>query len=160
MTVRIAINGLGRIGRCILRLLSISDLNLDLVAVNGTLPIEKHVHLVKYDSVFGRFSKISKKDDKTMLIGDKEVIFLQERDPRKLPWQELDIDLVLECTGAFKDRTTLAYHLSAGAKKVILSAPPKDKEVKTVVYGVNDNECQDHDIISVGLFAPLIVYYQ
>jgi glyceraldehyde 3-phosphate dehydrogenase len=153
MTIRIAINGLGRIGRCVTRAIfenpQYSD--IELVAVNGPAPVETHKHLLKYDSIHGRFSKSVETAEGALIIDGKKIKLFAERDPKKLPWQELKIDVVLECTGVFTKFEDARQHITAGAKKVIISAPAKEDSVKTIVYGVNDENLQSTDeIISVG----------
>lgn len=153
MTTRVAINGFGRIGRCVLRALYENSeySNIEIVAVNGPAPIETHIHLLKYDSIHGRFSKSVTADNGDLVIDGKKVKLLAERDPKKLPWAELKIDIVLECTGAFTKYDDAAQHITAGATKVIISAPAKEDNVKTIVFGVNDEALTSEDkIISVG----------
>jgi glyceraldehyde 3-phosphate dehydrogenase len=151
MTTRIAINGLGRIGRCVVRALAENNhKDLQLVAVNGTAPTENHVHLLKYDSIHGRFPEIQQTAPDEINFGQGPVAVLHERDPLKLPWKELGIDVVFECTGAFVERDKAASHLKSGAKKVLLSAPGKNAD-STIVYGVNQSVIEpNHDVISVG----------
>ncbi len=153
MTTRVAINGLGRIGRCVLRALYENPeyKNIELVAVNGPAPIETHVHLLKYDSIHGRFSKSVTAENEDLVVDGKRIKLLAERDPKKLPWSDLKVDIVLECTGAFTKYDDAAQHITAGAKKVIISAPAKEDSVKTIVFGVNDEALNSEDkIISVG----------
>lgn len=153
MTIRIAINGLGRIGRCVTRAIfeDARYSNIELVAVNGPAPIETHVHLLKYDSIHGRFSKSVEAEDGALIIDGKTVKLFGERDPKKLPWGDLKVDVVLECTGAFTKHDDAAQHIIAGAKKVILSAPAKEDNVKTIVFGVNDEKLSTDDkVISIG----------
>lgn len=153
MTIRIAINGLGRIGRCVTRAIfeDARYSNIELVAVNGPAPIETQVHLLKYDSIHGRFSKSVESAEGSLIIDGKLVKLFGERDPKKLPWGDLKIDVVLECTGAFTKYDDAAQHIIAGAKKVILSAPAKEDSVRTIVFGVNDEMLQEDDkVISVG----------
>lgn len=151
MTVRIAINGLGRIGRCILR--AITELDRDdvkVVAVNGPAATDTHVHLLKYDSVHGTFPQVKKVDDDMLDMGKGAFPVYHERNPKKLPWKEHDVDIVLECTGHFKTKETALQHIEAGAKKVIISAPADGVDA-TVVYGVNNDAVQpDHTVISIG----------
>ena len=153
MTTRIAINGLGRIGRCVLRAIyenpEYSD--LELVAVNGPAPIETHKHLLKYDSIHGRFSKTVEIEDNDLVIDGKKVKLFGERDPKKLPWKDLEIDIVIESTGAFTEFKNAHQHIEAGAKKVLISAPAKGENVKTIIYGVNHETLNEDDqVISVG----------
>lgn len=153
MTIRIAINGLGRIGRCVTRAIFEDPRysNIELVAVNGPAPIETHIHLLKYDSIHGRFSKSVEAGESSLIIDGKEVKLYGERDPKQLPWGELNIDVVLECTGRFTKYDDASQHITAGAKKVVLSAPAKEESVRTIVYGVNNEMLQDDDkVVSVG----------
>lgn len=153
MTTRVAINGLGRIGRCVLRALYENPEygDIELVAVNGPAPIETHKHLLKYDSIHGRFATSVEIDDNNLVIDGKKVLLFQERDPKQLPWKDLNIDVVLECTGIFCKLEDASQHIEAGAKKVVISAPAKSEGVKTVVFGVNDETLNDDDkVISVG----------
>ena len=153
MTTRIAINGFGRIGRCIARAIyETKDHNLELVAINGPAPIETQIHLLKYDSIHGRFSKeVKAEGSDALLIDGKKVKLFGERDPLKLDWKALNIDIVMECTGAFTDLESASKHILAGAKKVIISAPAKSDNVKTIVYGVNDGILTKEDlVVSIG----------
>lgn len=153
MTIRVAVNGLGRIGRCVIRAIFENPeyKNIDLVAVNGSAPIETQRHLLKYDSIHGRFAKSVEISDGDLVIDGKKVKLVAERDPKKLPWKELKIDVVLECTGAFTKQADAAQHITAGAKKVIISAPAKEDSVKTIIFGVNDEALNSSDeVISVG----------
>jgi glyceraldehyde 3-phosphate dehydrogenase len=152
MTIRVAINGLGRIGRCVARAIFEENYkDIELVAVNSSAPIETLVHLMKYDSVHGTFNFPVSGSEKELVINGKKVQVTSERDPKKLPWKELNIDIVLECTGAFTKKDAAAQHIEAGAKKVIISAPAKEDSVKTIIYGVNENTLNaDDSVISVG----------
>lgn len=137
--MRIAISGFGRIGRDVARvLLQRKDEDLDLVALNITSDLETNAHLFKYDSLYGKFpGEVEVKDDKLVVDG-KEITVVSNRDPKELPWEELDIDIVIDATGAFRDREGLEKHIQAGAKRVILTAPGSG--VKTIVLGVNDED--------------------
>ncbi len=153
MTIRVAINGLGRIGRCVTRAIfeDARYSNIELVAVNGPAEIGTQKHLLKYDSIHGRFSKSVEADGDFLVIDGKKVRLFGERDPKKLPWADLKIDVVLECTGVFTKYDDARQHIDAGAKKVIISAPAKEDNVKTIVYGVNDDSLNaDDKVISVG----------
>jgi glyceraldehyde 3-phosphate dehydrogenase len=153
MTIRVAINGLGRIGRCVTRAIfeDARYSNIELVAVNGPAEIGTQKHLLKYDSIHGRFSKSVEADGDFLVIDGKKVRLFGERDPKKLPWADLKIDVVLECTGVFTKYDDAHQHIDAGAKKVIISAPAKEDNVKTIVYGVNDDSLNaDDKVISVG----------
>ena len=148
MKTRIAINGFGRIGRVTARIL-LGRTDLELVAVNDLTDNKTLAHLFKYDSVHGVYKgEVSFGDDHLNLGGTKVKAFA-EKDPSKLPWKELGIDVVIECTGFFLTRDSAGGHLKAGAKKVVLSAPAKDPSIKTVVLGVNDHIMDGkEDIIS------------
>lgn len=153
MKTRVAINGLGRIGRCVLRAIfeeaKYSD--IELVAVNASAPVETLKHLLKYDSIHGKFSKNVEVGEKSLIVDGKKIALVSERDPKKLPWKDLNIDIVFECTGALTDYKDAHQHVEAGAKKVIISAPAKGDNVKTIVYGVNDGALNKDDVvISVG----------
>jgi glyceraldehyde 3-phosphate dehydrogenase len=145
MKKRIAINGFGRIGRLAFRIMQQHD-DLEVVAINDLTDTRTLAHLLKYDSVHRGFEgEVSALDD-GILVNGKEIKIFSERDPRQLPWKSLDVDVVLESTGVFRSKEQLAYHLDAGAKKVVLSAPAKGK-VKTIVLGVNDEALTDEDLI-------------
>ncbi|WP_088347672.1 MULTISPECIES: type I glyceraldehyde-3-phosphate dehydrogenase [Rhodomicrobium] len=149
MATKVAINGFGRIGRNVLRAMVENHRDdLQLVAINDLTAPETNAHLFKYDSVHGRFpGKVTLEGD-TMDVGMGPFKVLAERDPSKLPWRELGVDLVLECTGIFSDRDKAAVHLEAGAKKVLVSAPSKGADI-TVVFGVNDGKIEaKHQVIS------------
>lgn len=136
--INVAINGYGRIGRNVLRALYESAQNneIKIVAINDLAPANVNAHLTQFDSVHGQFAHKVTLADNTMLIGDDVITLTQERDPANLPWKALDVDIVLECTGLFTSREAAAKHITAGAKKVIVSAPGKDMDA-TVVHGVN-----------------------
>ena len=138
--IKVAINGYGRIGRNTLRALYESGLNTDIqiVAINDLAPANVNAHLTQFDSVHGQFSQKVTLQDDVMVIGSDEIKLVQERDPANLPWAELGVDIVLECTGLFTKREGAAKHIEAGAKKVIVSAPGTDMDA-TVVHGVNDD---------------------
>ena len=156
MSIRVGINGLGRIGRCVLRALyeyqtpPFGGDSIELVAVNGPAPVETHVHLLKYDSVHGRFPHEVKTDGENISINGKTVRLFRERDPKQIPWAECGVDVVLECTGKFNKRADAAQHLETGVKKVLISAPAEDADV-TIVYGVNNAKLtKDAQVVSVG----------
>lgn len=148
MKTKIAINGFGRIGRMVFRKAITRD-DLEIVAVNASYPAETLAHLVKYDSVHGPFDADVKAGDNELIVNGKTVKLLSNRDPRQLPWKDLDIDIVVEATGKFKSRETAGYHIEAGAKKVLITAPGKDEDV-TIVMGVNEEhyDNEKHHIIS------------
>jgi glyceraldehyde 3-phosphate dehydrogenase len=136
MSTRIAINGLGRIGRAILKLV-IDEPTFELIAVNDLTAAENLAYLLRFDTVYGRYSRSVALDAGDLVIGGRRVRTVQDRDPSALPWRELGVDLVFECTGALTRPEDLEKHVHAGAKFVLLSAPSKGDEVVTVVHGVN-----------------------
>ncbi|MGF1462255.1 MAG: type I glyceraldehyde-3-phosphate dehydrogenase [Maricaulaceae bacterium] len=137
MAVRVAINGFGRIGRLVLRsLVEHGRTDIQVVAINDLGPVETNAHLLRFDSVHGRFPNAVTVDGDTLDAGTGPIRVTAEADPAKLPWGELDVDIALECTGRFADREKAAAHLTAGAKRVLVSAPCKGAD-KTIVYGVN-----------------------
>lgn len=146
MAVKIAINGYGRIGRNVLRALFESGRadEFDVVAINDLGDPETNAHLTKYDTAHGRFDADVKVDGDYMVINEDRFKVFAERDPSKLPWQQLGVDVVLECTGLFKSREKAGMHLAAGAKKVLISAPGSDIDA-TVVYGVNHEKLKASD---------------
>jgi glyceraldehyde 3-phosphate dehydrogenase len=144
MKRRIAINGFGRIGRLSLKFLLEND-QVEVVAVNDLADNDTLIHLLKYDSIHGRFPSLVEATAKGMRINGHEIVMTAERNPELLPWKELNVDLVLECTGIFRSADKLQMHLTAGAKKVILSAPAKG-EMKTVVLGVNEEILNADDV--------------
>jgi glyceraldehyde 3-phosphate dehydrogenase len=136
MSTRVAINGLGRIGRSILKLV-IDEPSLELVAVNDLVDAENLAYLLRFDTVYGRYTKPVAVNGGDLVVAGREVRTLRNRDPLALPWQELGVELVFECTGALTRRADLEKHVRAGARTVLLSAPSKGGEVETVVHGVN-----------------------
>ena len=135
----VAINGLGRIGRAALKII-LDTQELNLVAANDVATAENLVYLLRYDTVYGRYDKPVKSSHDRLSIGGQTLRLLNEKDPAKLPWKELGVDLLFECTGRFTRREDLEKHIEAGAKRVVLSAPSKSEEVVTVVHGVNHPE--------------------
>lgn len=148
MTVRVAINGYGRIGRCILR--SIFENNrqndFNVVAINDSSGINTTAHLTRYDTTHGRFHSKVEVEGQNLIVDGHPILVTAERDPSALPWKELDIDLVFECTGRFTSRADAMQHITAGAKKVLISAPGKDADA-TIVYGVNHHILRASDCI-------------
>jgi glyceraldehyde 3-phosphate dehydrogenase (phosphorylating) len=137
---KVAINGMGRIGRAALKIMQ-NHPELDLVAVNDLMAIDNLIYLLRYDTVYGRYDKPVSAGSGALHVGDKKIKFLSEKDPTKLPWKDLGIDVVFECTGVFTSREGLEKHLQAGAKNVILSAPSKGEgDVPMVVHCVNTPE--------------------
>src|SRR6188474_1209157 len=149
MTVRVGINGFGRIGRNILRAIAESGRkDIQVVAINDLGPVETNAHLLRYDSVHGRFpGEVTVKGD-TISVGNGAIKVTAEKDPSKLPWKELGVDIAMECTGIFTSKEKASAHLTAGAKRVLVSAPADNADL-TVVYGVNhDKLTKDHIVIS------------
>ncbi len=149
MSVRVAINGFGRIGRNILRAIAEAKRSdIEVVAVNDLAPVETNAYLLRFDSVHGRFpGEVTVKGD-TIDLGDGPIKVLAERDPSKLPWKDLGVDIALECTGIFTAKEKAKVHLSAGAKRVLVSAPSDGADL-TVVFGVNhDKLTKDHMVVS------------
>ncbi|KUK36826.1 MAG: hypothetical protein PWQ99_878 [Clostridia bacterium] len=148
MTVRVGINGFGRIGRLVLRAAADSP-DIDVVAVNDLVDAETNAHLFKYDSVHGTFQGEVTAGDGEIKVNGKAIRVFSEKDPKKLPWGELGVGIVVEATGKFRDRDTASAHLEAGAKKVIITAPAKNEDI-TIVMGVNEDKYDpaNHHIIS------------
>ena len=148
MKAKIAINGFGRIGRMVFRK-AISEDNLEVVAINASYPAETLAHLIKYDTNHGTFQADVAVEDDALIVNGKRVLLLSNRDPKALPWKELNIDIVIEATGKFNSKDKASLHLEAGAKKVILTAPGKNEDV-TIVMGVNESalNIEEHSVIS------------
>jgi len=148
MSIKIGINGFGRIGRNVLRA-CLDDTNLEFVAVNDITDAKTLAHLLQYDSVHGRLGQPVKAETDALTVGNRRIRVLTEREPGKLPWKQLGVDLVLECSGHFNDRSKAAAHLEAGAKKVLISAPAKGADL-TMCYGVNhaDYRKDSHHVVS------------
>ncbi len=145
MPAKVAINGLGRIGRAILKLVT-DDPSLELVAVNDLADAENLAYLLRFDTVYGRYGKPVQVDNGQLIVDGCKLRTLRSRDPAELPWKELGIELVFECTGAHTKREDLEKHVRAGAKAVLLSAPSKSTDIETVIHGVNRGK--DQTIIS------------
>jgi glyceraldehyde 3-phosphate dehydrogenase len=144
--INVAINGFGRIGRVFFRV-AFANPNINIVAINDITDSKTLAHLLKYDSVHGKFDGEIKHDNDHIYINGKEVKIFAAKDPENLPWKALDVDIVIESTGHFLTRPLAQKHITAGAKKVILSAPATDDTIKTVVLGVNDELLEADDII-------------
>ncbi len=145
MPIRVAINGFGRVGRAALRSAFEREAAVEWVAINDVVDPATLAHLLKHDSVYGRFDRPVESTEHGLVVDGHEVAVFAERDPALLPWRDLDVDVVIECTGVFRTRAAAAAHLQAGARKVILSAPAKDA-VPTFVLGVNfDSYDPEHD---------------
>ncbi len=148
MAIRIGINGFGRIGRNVLRA-SLKESGLDFIAINDITDAKTLAHLLQYDSIHGRLNAEVKAEKDALVVNGKRIQILQERDPGKLPWKALNVDVVLECSGLFTDRDRAAAHLTGGAKKVLVSAPSKGADL-TLCYGVNHSayDATKHHVIS------------
>ena len=159
---KLAINGFGRIGRMVLRALVESGReDMQIVAINDLAAAPRLAHLLKYDSIHGRFAAEISSTDNSITVNGTDITVYNERDPEKLPWAALDIDVVLECTGFFLTKDLCGKHIMAGSKRVLMSAPAKD-DTKTIVYGVNDNMIEASDTIlsnascTTNALAPLV----
>lgn len=146
---KVAINGFGRIGRNVLKSYYEKKLNWEIVAINDLTDANTLGHLLKYDSVYGKFTENLEVQGNALMINGKEIKIFAEKDPGKLPWKELGIDLVIEATGIFRTKEDASKHIEAGAKKVVITAPAKNEDI-TVVMGVNeqDYDAYQHNIIS------------
>ena len=164
MTIRVAINGYGRIGRCIVRALYEYNRKdeIQIVAVNDLAGIDVSAHITQYDTAHGKFNAVVDHTSDELIINGDKIKYYSETDPEKLPWAELEVDLVMDCTGRFKSRELASKHLKAGAKKVLISAPAKGEVDATIVYGVNDDVLKpEHQIVSnasctTNCLAPLV----
>lgn len=145
--IKVAINGFGRIGRNIVRALHENGYRNDIsvVAINDLAPTDTNAHLLQYDTTHGRFNAKIECDDNSISINGESIPVFMQRDPSQLPWSELDVDIVFECTGFFRSKEKADLHIQAGAKKVLISAPAKGPVDATIVYGVNDSILQKTD---------------
>ncbi len=147
MTVRVAINGFGRIGRLVLRSIIENDRkDIEVAAINDLGPVETNAHLLRFDSVHGRFPADVKVDGDKIIVNGKPILVTAIRDPKDLPHRELDIDIAMECTGIFADKAKASAHLEAGAKRVLVSAPATNAD-KTIVFGVNHELLTKDDLV-------------
>ncbi|UCD04371.1 MAG: type I glyceraldehyde-3-phosphate dehydrogenase [Candidatus Woesearchaeota archaeon] len=163
--IRVAINGFGRIGRVVLKA-GLNDPNIEFVAINDLTDKKTLAHLFKYDSAQGNFEGTIEFTDLSLIINGKEIKVFSEREPEKLPWKDLNIDVVVESTGFFRTKSLASKHVMAGAKKVVISAPAKKeegsgKDVKTLVKGVNEDEYDNETIVSnasctTNCLAPMV----
>ncbi len=145
--IRVAINGFGRIGRLVLRAaIESGRKDIDFVAINDITPLDENAHLLQYDSVHGKLNTDVKTDGEHILVGGHKIRVLSERDPSKLPWKQMKIDVVMECTGLFTAADKARVHLDNGAKRVLVSAPSVGAD-KTIVFGVNENKITKRDLI-------------
>lgn len=150
MTMKVGVNGFGRIGRDLVRAYFEGDVKeFDLVAINASGELDTLAHMFKYDTLYGKFDGTIEVVEDGFMINDKKVSVTAERDPSNIPWEDLGVDLVIDSTGAFRDREGLSKHIEAGAKKVIVTAPATDEDV-TIVLGVNDEDYdpENHHLIS------------
>jgi len=149
MTIKVAINGFGRIGRCFFRQVHKLGTEVEIVAINDLTDAKTLAHLLKYDSVHGRFSGNVSVDGNALIVDGKPIRITAEKNPENLGWKALEVDLVVESTGVFKDKAEVSRHIKAGAKKVIVSAPLADPDI-TIVMGVNEKSYDKtrHDVIS------------
>ena len=146
MALKIAINGFGRIGRHVFKAALAKD-NIEVVAVNDLTDNKTLAHLLKYDSIYGVFDQSVTYDDDNIIVGGNKIKASAIKDPKELPWKALGVDMVVESTGVFRNREKIAWHLEAGAKKVVLTVPAKDKIDNTIVLGVNDEMLKTDDVI-------------
>lgn len=159
--IKVAINGFGRIGRMVFKA-GLEDDDIEFVAINDLSSPENLAYLLKHDSTHRNFDKEIKSGENFLEVDGKKVLILQERNPEALPWNKLGVDVVVESTGVFRRRSDLEKHLKAGAKKVLLSAPPKDSDIKTIVMGVNDSDIsKDERLLSnasctTNCLAPIV----
>ena len=147
MSVRIAINGFGRIGRAACKI-ALTHSDVEVVAINDLGDIENLAYLLRYDSVYGRYGGKVTVEGSTIIVGEKRIQVLQEKEPEKLPWKDLQIDVVIESTGFFTEEEGASKHIAAGAKHVVISGPTKSETVPTVVMGVNDDVLAGLPIVS------------
>jgi glyceraldehyde 3-phosphate dehydrogenase len=161
MKVTVGINGFGRIGRGVFRILSGHE-NIQVVAINDLFDNEQLAYLLKYDTVMGRFKRPIRVDGDTLYVDDQKIAMTEQRDPAEIPWKDLGVRFVVEATGVFRDRASLEKHLQAGAKKVVLTVPAKDEIDATIVIGVNDDLLRpEHNIVSnasctTNCLAPMV----
>lgn len=164
MTIKVAINGYGRIGRNILRALyeNKNKYDIEIIAINDLGNVETNAHLTRYDTTHGKFAGEVKVDNEYLIINGDRILVTAERDPTKLPWGKLGVDVIYECTGLFASRDKAQMHITAGAKKVIISAPAGNEVDATIVYGVNDKILKASDTIisnascTTNCLAPLV----
>ena len=144
--IKVAINGFGRIGRMFFKLAHLSE-DIEVIVINDLMQLNTLSHLLKYDSVHRTFHAEVKSENDNLFVDGKEIQVLQENDLDNINWEKYDIDVVIECTGKFRTKSELQKHINSGAKKVILSSPPSEDSIKTIVMGVNDDLITEEDII-------------
>lgn len=162
MTVKVGINGFGRIGRLALRRVLEADTDLEVVGINDLTGIEDLAYLLKYDTAQGRFPHDVEAKSDALVVNGKEIKAYAEKDANNLPWGDLGVDIVLECTGFYVTRDASQAHINAGAKRVVISAPAKDADIKTIVFGVNHETLNSDDTIisaascTTNCLAPMV----
>ncbi len=159
--MKIAINGFGRIGRCTLKSAIKNNLDVDFVAINDLTGTRTLAHLFKYDSAYGVFDGTVEAKEDSIIVNGKEIKVFSKKDPEELPWGKLNVDVVLECTGIFRDELGASKHIKAGAKKVIISAPAKEDTIPSYIMGINEMEYKGESIIDMGscttnCLAPIV----
>jgi glyceraldehyde 3-phosphate dehydrogenase len=159
--MKIAINGFGRIGRCTLKSAIKNNLDVDFVAINDLTGTRTLAHLFKYDSAYGVFDGTVEAKEDSIIVNGKEIKVFSKKDPEELPWGKLNVDVVLECTGIFRDELGASKHIKAGAKKVIISAPAKEDTIPSYIMGINETEYKGESIIDMGscttnCLAPIV----
>lgn len=159
--MKIAINGFGRIGRCTLKSAIKNNLDVDFVTINDLTDTRTLAHLFKYDSAYGVFDGTVEAKEDSIIVNGKEIKVFSKKDPEELPWGKLNIDVVLECTGIFRDELGASKHIKAGAKKVIISAPAKEDTIPSYIMGINETEYKGESIIDMGscttnCLAPIV----
>lgn len=150
MAKKIAINGFGRIGRAVLKVLLNKKSKVEVVAINDLTDAKTLAHLLKYDSAYGVYNKEVTATDKSLIVDGKEIKLFLEKDPANLPWKDLGVEIVLECTGLFTDKEGASKHLTAGAKTVIISAPSKSDDIPSFVLGINEDKYAGEAIFDMG----------
>jgi len=162
MTIQVGINGFGRIGRSVLRIICNRD-DIEVVAINDLFENEQLAYLLKYDTVMGIFEKKVRAEKDAIYIDDHKIVMTEHRDPGKIPWKDLGVEFVIEATGVFRNKELLEKHLAAGANRVILTVPAKDEIDATIVMGVNDHQLKnEHKIVSnasctTNCLAPIVM---
>ncbi|MDD5715330.1 MAG: type I glyceraldehyde-3-phosphate dehydrogenase [Patescibacteria group bacterium] len=147
MALRVAINGFGRVGKAVFKIMH-DKKDIEVVAINNLAPADMTAHLLKYDSIYGVWNHDVSSYEGGLIVDGKKYPIVGEKEPSKLPWKKLNVDIVIESTGKFTKHDDAAAHLHAGAKRVIISAPAKGGDIQTIVMGVNDNVLKDQDIVS------------
>ena len=147
MKTKVGINGFGRIGKAVLKATLEHNEDVEVIAINSTSGPQKHAHIFKYDSLYGKINEEIRATEDALYIGNKKINFTRFRDPADIPWGKIGVDIVVESTGLFLTREEASKHIQGGAKKVIITAPAKSGRFKCC-YGVNENEYDQHHILS------------